>query len=182
MRKPRLLLGILNYFLASFEDRIRFFSVDVKFLLRSNFPIFIYFIIVRGDQRLRGDFQAKFAREGLCRRGSMSTLVYVRFSNGLNGFSNHKKSSKITKPENPSPPIGREGTLPAPLPLMSPRFPQKLKVRGSPLPASLPYPLPRSFPPSLPLSLSGFIIVKDFVRFSYGFLKTFFSFGFWLQT
>ena len=48
-----------GHFLASLEERIRFVSSDVSFLLRSNFPIFIYFIIVRGDQRLSGEFSSE---------------------------------------------------------------------------------------------------------------------------
>ena len=49
------------------------FSLEIKF--SGFFPIFIYFILVRGVQRLSGDFRAKLAREGVCRRGSMSTLT-----------------------------------------------------------------------------------------------------------
>ena len=59
-----------GHFLASSQKRIMFYSADVSFLLRANFPNFIFFIIVRGGQRLRGDFRAKFAREGVCRRGA----------------------------------------------------------------------------------------------------------------
>ena len=52
------------------------FSLEIKF--SGFFPIFIYFILVRGVQRLSGDFRAKLAREGVCRRGSMSTLEKLK--------------------------------------------------------------------------------------------------------
>ena len=48
-----------------------FFNSDLIF---PSFPFFTHVILVRGDQRLSGECRAKFAREGLCRRGSLSTL------------------------------------------------------------------------------------------------------------
>ena len=40
-----------------------------------HFLLFIYLTIVRGVQRLSGEFRAKSAREAGCRLGSVSTLA-----------------------------------------------------------------------------------------------------------